>query len=198
VSENLKNYDETLNRAILLLTSSYPTLRRVVRGMRSEDVTSTRFAETWHTSHLPMNWADTIGMWGGVASTKEIAARAGVELSALKMFKKRHSLKTFATPRIEQWKLAAELFVDYLVDHVPEMNLEQLCIEYGVLPIEAKFYIDRMSYALASLGYTNEDVMCVDTEQLRSLWNEEYYLQVRNAFSGKYTSLMGVAREEEG
>lgn len=185
-------YDATLNRAVILLTSGYPLMRKLVRGLRSEDVPAVRFKETWHTSHLPMNWANTIGMWGGVCKPQEIIETAGVTYEAFKMFRRRNGLKTPTKPKLmPQWRLALEVFIRFYDNHIPDLDVVSLCATDGILPIEAKFYVDRMSYIASEFGALDCDSLLeLDLSLIEERWNDDYYLRVENAISQQYTRLM--------
>lgn len=180
-------HSKDLTNAYLLLTANYPTLRRSFPDLRREGVANKRYETTWHHGHLPVNWAHTIGMWGGVATVDEIQAVAGVNYATLKMFRHRHSLTARPKKTQKQWKLASGVFLTY-VDRVEKTDIPLLCADYGILPVEAKLYVERMVYLTADLELvTPDELPLVPAERVEELWNEKYYVKVENVVSQQYT-----------
>jgi len=153
---------DTLEHQLLLLTRPVRALKRF--GVK--DALKERFEHTWHQRPLSSHWAATIGMWGGVHSHTEIMQRSNTDYVALKNFKAQNALITRVgnmAARKPQWTLAVDVFVKWQAEKERKVPLEEkvfsISSHFGILPIEARIYIDHVTDICKDVGFTPVELL---------------------------------------
>jgi len=171
----MPDLNEALETQLILLTRPIRALQR----MGIEDVVKTRFEKTWHERPLAKHWTSTIGMWGGVATPKEIMERSGTNASTYKTFRQYYGLTARTAGGREQWSLAVDTFLRWIKEDLDiplKERVAKVCAHFGILPIELRIYVDRITDITQDLGLIDQNDLLVKSkyEGIEFIWKREH------------------------
>lgn len=185
--------DESFRFMVAMVSKSYPQLRKIVGGLgRSEvlekgaTIEDLRLKHTWQDQRIPTRWVPTIGMWGGVCSPSELIVASGSNHNNLRVFKDRHGVVGGARTGkgVEQWKLAHTVFSLFYThprftksDGLTKENIGWLTGHFGILGIEAKLYVERMTSLVIDDLDAKENAYDLTAKELQEPWDSIYYVR---------------------